>query len=352
MKTLAVLLATFGHAHANAPTDALVAAVQSGEYPRTTSVLVLQAGRRIYERYFGTDAETLHDPRSVGKTITGLAVGVAIAEGKISSVDARAFDYLQHLHPFANDGPGKRAITIGDLLTMSSALDCNDDDPKSPGNEADMYPQRNWARWAVDLPLRAQYARDRSGRGPFAYCTAGVFLLGQILQRTTGEPVDRYIEKRLLWPLGISRPGWTRSPSGEVMTGGMLRLRTRDLGRLGQLMLQRGVKAGKQVVPAAWMDDVQTVHRRPNAAQDPKGELEYGYLVYRRDYVTACGRSSGWFMSGNGGNHVVMLKDRDAVAVVTTVNYNTKGMHVQTTRLLEQHLLSKLDCPVTKDDPR
>jgi CubicO group peptidase (beta-lactamase class C family) len=324
--------------------DALAAAVEGEEFPRTTSVLLLQSGTPVYERYFGTTAETLHDPRSVGKSVTSLAVGIAIAEGKIASINARAFDPLRDLAPFANDDAGKRGITIGDLLTMSSALNCDDDARKSPGNEMNMYPLRSWARWAVDLPVKAQYVRDQSGRGPFSYCTAGVFLLGQILQRATGEPVDRYIETRLLRPLGITQQEWTRSPTGEVMTGGMLRLRTRDLAKLGTLLLQRGTWAGKQVVPARWIDDALSVQRRPNAAQDPTGELAYGYLFYRRDYATPCGRTSGWFMSGNGGNHVVILKDLDAVAVVTTVNYNTRGMHAQTTRLLEQHLLPKLAC--------
>ena len=78
------------------------------EFPRTTSVLVEQGGKLLHERYYRrTDVETLHDPRSVGKSVTGLAVGIAIADKKIPSVDAPAFGYLQDLRPFAGDGPGK-----------------------------------------------------------------------------------------------------------------------------------------------------------------------------------------------------------------------------------------------------
>jgi CubicO group peptidase (beta-lactamase class C family) len=318
-------------------------------FPRTTSMLVEQGNKVIHERYHGgTGVETLHDPRSVGKSITGLAVGIAIAEQKLASVDAPAFGYLTDLRPFAGDGAAKTRITIADFLTMSSALDCDDDDPDSPGNELGMYPKPVWARWAVDLPVKAGYVRDAAGRGPFAYCTAGVFLLGQILQRATGQPVDRYIESRLLAPLGITRRAWERSPSGEVMTGGMLRLRTRDLARLGRLMLDRGRWAGKQVVPAAWIDRSLSVQRRLNKAQDPTGEMGYGYLLYQRNYRTPCGRTAGWFMSGNGGNHVVMLKELDAVVVVTRTNYNTRGTHDQTRRLMEQHLLPRLACPTKR----
>lgn len=95
------------------------------------------------------------------------------------------------------------------------------------------------------------------------------------------------------------------------MTGGKLQLRTRDLASLGQLVLQRGSWQGRQIVRAAWIDQALSVQRRPSAEQDPNGELEY---------------------------------ELDAVAVVTTINYNTRGMHQQTTRLLEQHVLPRLDC--------
>jgi len=323
---------------------AAATAIDAGEFPRTTSVLVEQAGKIAYERHFGgTSAATLHDPRSASKSITALAVGMAIAEKKIVSVDAPAFAFLSDLGPFAHDGPLKAGITVGDLLTMSSALDCDDDDGRSPGNEDNMYPLQVWARWAVDLPVKAGYTRDASHRGPWSYCTAGVLLLGQILQRATGERVDRYIERHLLAPLGVGQVEWKRSPAGEVMTGGMLRMTTGDLARVGRMVLDHGRWGGKQVVPAAWIDQALSAQRKPNASADPRHEHDYGYLFWRRDYPTSCGRSSGWFMSGNGGNHVVMLRDLDAVVVVTTVNYNTRGMHAQTTRLVER-LIAPLRC--------
>jgi CubicO group peptidase (beta-lactamase class C family) len=327
------------------PGDALEQAFARGEFPRTTSALLERGGTIVAERYWaGSDAATLHDTRSVGKSVTSLAVGIALGEGRLPSLAAHAFDYLDALRPFAHDGPAKAAITLRDLLTMSSALACDDDADDSPGNERNMYPQRVWARWAVDLPLNERYQRDATGLGPFAYCTAGTFLLGQVLQRATGEPVDRYIESRLLAPLGIREAAWERSPAGEVMTGGMLRLRTRDLAKLGRLVLQRGRWNGTAIVPAGYVAEAISQQRKPNAAADPRGELAYGFLFWGRTYATPCGRVEGWYMSGNGGNHVLALPERDAVAVVTRVHYNQRGMHAQTWRLLEQHLLPELPC--------
>jgi hypothetical protein len=66
--------------------------------------------------------------------------------------------------------------------------------------------------------------------------------------------------------------------------------------------------------------------------------------MWRRRYATPCGPVTGWYMSGNGGNHVVVLRDLDAIAVVTRVHYNSRGMHDQTTRLLERHVWPRLRC--------
>ena len=328
------------------PADDAAAAINGDDFPGTTSVLLLQGSEKLREAHFGgTTADTLHDVRSVTKSVTSLGVGIALADGKIPSVDALAFSFLSDLSPFANGGVLKSEITIKDLLTMSSSLDCDDDDPQSPGNEENMYPRERWVRWAVDLPTKPGYLRDPQGRGPFAYCTAGVFLLGQILERATGERVDRYLEERLLAPLDIQRFEWRHSPSGEVATGGQLRLTTRDLAKLGRLVLNDGRWQGRALLPKTWIDAALTVQVKPNQAIDPLGKLGYGYLFWQRDYATPCGRTSGWYMSGNGGNHVVILRDLDAVAVVTSVSYNTKGMHEKTTRLLETQAFPALSCP-------
>jgi CubicO group peptidase (beta-lactamase class C family) len=201
-----------------------------------------------------------------------------------------------------------------------------------------MYPRRDWTRWAVDIPLKPDYRRDTTGRGPFFYCTAGVFLLGQILQRALREPVDEYVNRKLLDPLGIARREWPRSPAGEVMTGGGLRLRSRDLAKLGLLVSSGGRWAGRQIVPQEWIAEVLTVWRRVDAEQN------YGLLFWQREYRSPCGRLPGWYMSGNGGNVVVNIPDQGLVAVVTRRHYNERGMHQQTLRLLEDHVLAALSC--------
>jgi CubicO group peptidase (beta-lactamase class C family) len=321
------------------PLKQLGEAIAGGNFPKTTSVLIVFRDRLIYERYFGDGGpDLLNDTRSATKSITSLAVGAAIRDRKIPAMSAPAFEFLSDLAPFRNDTPLKREITVEDLLTMSSALACDDNVDASPGNEDRMHEQQRWARWAVDLPTKQDYQRDATGRGPFSYCTVGVFLLGQVLQRATRVPVDQYIEQTILQPLGISKWEWPRSPTGEVMTGGGLRLRSRDLARIGWMLVNGGRSGEHSIVPAEWVSAATTVHVKANSEQG------YGYLFWQRTYASKCGAISGWYMSGNGGNAVVVLSDFGAAIVITRTNYNTRGMHQQTVDLLEQYVLPALPC--------
>ena len=304
--------------------------------PDTTSVLVMRHGKIDYEGYFnGATADTLHNTRSATKTITSLAIGVAIDTKVLPGVSAPAFAYLDDIKP-ANPTPLLQAITIEDLLTMSSALDCDDNSDASPGNEENMYPKPVWLRWAVDIGTQASYTRDASGRGPWHYCTAGTFLLGQILQRAAKQPVDQFIIDHIFKPLGITKWEFAKSPAGEIMTGGGLGLTTRDLGKLGW-MIRTG---GAPVVSASYVHAMTTVHGHTGFPTGPN----YGYLMWNRTYKTPCGTTDGWFMSGNGGNVVLVFADLDAVVVVTRTHYNSKGMHDQTIKLIEDDILPEISC--------
>jgi CubicO group peptidase (beta-lactamase class C family) len=201
-----------------------------------------------------------------------------------------------------------------------------------------MYPRANWARWAVELPVKQDYARNPAGRGPFSYCTGGTFLLGQVVQRATGKSLDRYFDSRLFRPLGIVERQWSRSPSGEFMSGGGLRLRSRDLVKLGAVLAGNGEWHGLQILPVAWARKMQSLTNIVNEEQS------YGMLYWQRQYQSACGSVSGWYMSGNGGNAIVSVPLKSMVVVVTRTHYNQRGMHEQTVKLLERHVFAALPC--------
>ena len=312
-------------------------AISQGDYPKTTSVLVIKDKHIVYERYFGKGTpKRLNDTRSATKTITAFAAGAALADGVISSIDDPVWPLFSDLgEQMGTDLT--RAVTFRDLMTMTSAFDC-DDNNDTPGNEENMYPEKSWTRFTWSLPEAPGWTRADDGLGPWRYCTAGVFLLGQSIQRAAATPIDAYIETRILAPLDIKRMHWDRSPSGEVQTGGGLELTTRDLGKLIWLIVDRGRWDGRQLLPARWIDAMTTPRR------DTFQDMRYGYLTWTRTYHTPCGDVTAWFMAGNGGNHIVSIADKRVAIVVTRQAYNTRNMHQQTIDMLERYLIPAAVC--------
>jgi CubicO group peptidase (beta-lactamase class C family) len=212
---------------------------------------------------------------------------------------------------------------------MSSIVECDDWIEYSRGNEERMYPMEDWAAFYLDLPVRGlPWKHDKSVR-PFSYCTSGVFVLGQMIARAAKMPVDEFARVRLFEPLGITRAEWAYSPLGLAMTGGGLRLTSRDWIKLAQLYANGGVWNGKRIVSAAWVARSTRKHARID------DETDYGYLWW----LVKWGGVRAYAMQGNGGNKVGVLPERDLIVVITSTNYNTRGMHEQTTKLLTDYIL-------------
>ena len=117
-----------------------------------TSIVVIQDGKLLLEEYFnGADRNTLHDPRSAGKSFASTLMGIAIKDGYIKNED-QTLDQFYHLKSFENYNNQKRSDkNKKNLLTMSSAFNGSDADSESPGNEENMYPTDNWVKFTLDL---------------------------------------------------------------------------------------------------------------------------------------------------------------------------------------------------------
>lgn len=311
-------------------------AVEKAEFNKLTSVIVSVDGELVYESYWGEGSvEHLNDTRSAMKSLTAMAIGVALDDGWLDSPQVPVWPLFESDAPVRFNSKVKQQITVLDLLSMSSALDCDDNIWETPGNEEHMYPARSWLFFALDLPVRDNYARDSQGLGPFAYCTVGTFLLGQVIEKLSAIPVDRYIENRLLLPLGINAVEWPRSPIGEVMTGGGARINSRGLQKLGELVLNDGVYKGKRLLSKNWSRAMTTVYRTANEQQD------YGLQWWQELYDCDNEALPVWLMAGNGGNKIAVIRDLDTVVVITATLFGTKGMHQQSADVLQRFVLDK-----------
>jgi len=322
------------------PLQEMETAVHAGEFKKIGSVAIARHGKLVYEAYFDGDANTLRDTRSATKSITDVLIGIAIGEKKLSSVDARVLQLLpERARKLQNPDPRKDKITVEDFLTMSSPLECDDWNDASRGNEERMYLVEDWAQFILDLPIRGRMHVGEQVDPPpygrnFSYCTGGVFTLSEVLQKATGVRSDRYAQEKLFTPLGITDAQWVYSPLNIPQTGGGLRLSSRDLLKLAQLYLNGGSWQGTRIVDEAWVRISTQPHARPD------DYTEYGYLWWLKSFKSGEKSYPAFYMSGNGGNKVAVFPGLDVAVVITSTNYNTKGMHEQTDKMLTDYILA------------
>ena len=316
--------------------DSLVA---SNQYQQITSIVIAHKGELVFEQYYnGSDQHTLHNTRSATKTITGTLIGLLIDDKKLPSEQVFAANYSSREDVYYPD-PRKDSITVEDLLTMSSMLECDDWNPISRGNEERMYLVEDWVKFYWDLPIKgfpewATKPEDSEYGRSFSYCTAGVVVLGDVINAASGN-LDRYAKEALFSKLGITEYHWQMTPLGLPMTGGGLGLRSRDLLKVGQLYLDNGQWQGEQIISESWVRKSITPQSRINYGAG----YDYGYLWW----ISEFGDEQAYYMTGTGGNKVVVIPRLELVVVLTSTFYNGgRDSHNQTARLLSEHIVPEL----------
>ena len=318
--------------------DAMLAEIRRAKLP-IDSITVVRHGRVVLDSSFGPFASgklgepyasgRLHELQSATKSVTSMLLGIALWEKAATDITVktpvlRLADSLPSYQVPKHTDARKRAMTIGDLLTMQSGLAWREAGyAYTPGSGNDlmtMFTTKSWTDYVIDRPMATQPGTR------FVYNTGASHLVSGVISILTGRPAVALAAKRLFAPLGIRQYKWLTAPEGITAGGFGLQLQPRDLAKLAFLYLHHGRWSGHQIVPAAWVEQ----STRDQVA-DPR--YEYGYLWW-------LDRADGYaYMAGLYGQLAVVDSGKDLVAVITAHFPGAVDGNSVNRRLLETYIL-------------
>lgn len=325
----------------------LCAGVESGLLPHLHVVLAERSGETVLESYgSGPDenwgrsigevtfaADTLHDLRSVSKSIVSLLYGVALERGDVPRLDTPLLELFSDYPDLAAD-PERQRLTIEHALTMTLGMEWDETrpytDPENSEIAMEMAPDRY--RYILERPFVAEPGTR------WIYSGGATALIGEILQRGTGRKLPDFAREVLFAPLGIDRFEWAAGPDGTHSPASGLRLTAPDLLKIGRLVLNNGLWQDHRIVPEAWL----TASLRPVVAT---GEgPDYGYFWFcGQAPVPALSGPADWFAGfGNGGQRLWICPKADIAAVIFSGNYNTWTAWIPPTRVWSEIILANL----------
>jgi len=276
-------------------------------------VLIARHGKLVLEEYFhGEHRDKPHDTRSAAKSLTSTLFGASIKAGIPVNASSPVYQVMNG-GVFPPDlEPRKKALTVETLLTMSSGLDCDDSDPKSPGSEdfmVDESGETDYYKYTLTLKM------IRNPGEKAVYCSVQPNLVGGVLARASKQSLATLLQNLIAEPLQIKRYYMNLTPTGDAYMGGGVRFLPRDFMKLGQLHINGGTWNGRKVLTPEWS-------RRATSHLVEIGARKYGYQWWVENYPYRGRTVRAFFAGGNGGQIVMGIPELDLVIAFYGGNYS------------------------------
>jgi CubicO group peptidase (beta-lactamase class C family) len=269
-----------------------------GRVPEVHSLMLLRHGCVVAEGWWSPYAPARpHMLFSLTKSFTSSAVGLAVAEGRLS-VDDLLLSFFPDeapLHPDAN----LAKMRIRHLLSMSTGHD------KDTTERLHANPGGDWVKAFLAMPVEHQPGTH------FVYNSGASYMLAAVVQKLTGMQLIDYLTPRLFEPLGIQDPAWETSAEGINFGGWGLSIKTEDIARFGQMLLQKGVYAGKRILSEGWIAEATSRQVENGTQPDSDWAQGYGFQFWRCQHGAY--RGDGAF-----GQYCIVMPAQDTVLAITS----------------------------------
>jgi CubicO group peptidase (beta-lactamase class C family) len=303
------------------------------EIDTMNSFMLVRHGKVVAEGWWTPyDRDTPHILYSLSKSFTSTAVGLAIADGKLS-LDDQVLKFFPEEAP-AEPSANLRAMRVRDLLRMSTG-----NQTEAPIRAEDQTKGNvSWTKTFLSHPVPFKPGSH------FLYNSPGTYMLSAIVQKATGMTVLEYLRPRLFEPLGFKDPNWISSPQGVTAGAYGLSARTEEIARFGQLYLQKGMWNGAQLIPANWVTQATALQTSNGSSPASDWDQGYGYQFWRS-------RHNSFRGDGAFGQYCMVIPELDAVVAITSgVRDMQKVMNLVWDKLLPAMKAGRLadDAPALK----
>jgi len=283
------------------------------QHQRTTGLLVIKDGEILFERYQydrkPTDRFLSH---SMAKSLVSLAVGFALSEGKIRSLDDTVAAYVPELKGYAYG-----ETQIRNLLRMSSGVRFSEN--YNGKDDVARFYQMLVSKGSIPT-LKTFNEREAPEGQRFHYASIETQVLGVIIRSITGKPLSEYLTERLWWPMGAEADAtWTKTLDGLEHAYANFSATLRDWGRIGVLLANDGSLGGRQILPKEYLIEATDWHRHPEAFAPKKATPWFGYGY---QFWTFPGERRRFAMLGAYGQSIFVDPDQKLVLVHTAAAKN------------------------------
>lgn len=294
-------------------------------------LVVIKGNKIVIEEYFNTFwRNSVHDIRSAGKSVTALLLGIAIKEDLIESLDQNVYSlFSEHKNPSINEDYKK--IKLRDILDMSSGLDADSDNSQTVGHAGKWIAKDDWKDYLLNVPLKSKPGEK------FVYADIHPLLIGLAIEEASGMSLKEYAQEKLFDPLGIKQVYWYTNAANQTGAAGNLYLTTLDFAKLGMLVTNDGNWDNQQIIDTDYIESLIN-SKNPLISDWFSLADSYGMFWYKASRTFGEKKLDYLFASGNGGNHLIVIPDKEIVIALTSSAYGQRYAHRRSYNIMSKIL--------------
>jgi CubicO group peptidase (beta-lactamase class C family) len=295
-------------------------------------LVVIKNNHLVIEEYFNTFwRNSIHDIRSAGKSVTAMLLGIAIKDGLVKNLEQDVYSFFPKTkYPSLNKD--YKQIKFTHLLNMSSGLDADTDDSKTIGHEVNWIAKDNWKDYILNVPLTSTPGKK------WVYTDVNPLLISAVIEETSGMSLRDYAKKKLFDPLGIEQFYWYTNSTNQTGAAGNLYLSTLDFAKLGMLVVNEGKWKNTQIIDPDYIKKLS--NETFNISGDNPFADYYGMMWYKSHRTFEGKKVDYLFASGNGGNQLIVIPEKEIVIALTSSAYGQGYGHRRSYNIMSKILAS------------